>query len=286
MANPHVRATDAHVQIDRDQVVLRIDGIETAFPLGYLDALSHLLQAAQHMRGDPSHGTSPVSRDLTGPESQNTGATTPKRRSRKRVGDALVAWMHDNPGWHHENHLLDVVIEHEMTDASPHRALKIALGKQRGKLFSTDGMGRWQLAGANSGDSLESHEPTPPTRAVGVAAAPIRERANERRAGQLTEAARGITRARDRRLIAKPPASHGDVAGVDDGHHERVVRVKKGESRRGATVPQAATEPVEAASAGGHLRWQSVSQAELDRARRNLLGLGGSQPDGTTPEKV
>ncbi|TNF29480.1 MAG: hypothetical protein EP329_15650, partial [Deltaproteobacteria bacterium] len=33
-----------------------------------------------------------------------------KRRSRKRVGDALEVWMKKNPGWHSEQELLEVVI--------------------------------------------------------------------------------------------------------------------------------------------------------------------------------
>ena len=43
--------------------------------------------------------------------------TRSKRRSRKRVGDALILWMEANSGWHHEDALLQVVIEDKRTVA-------------------------------------------------------------------------------------------------------------------------------------------------------------------------
>ena len=84
---------------------------------------------------------------LEGLEEASLSVSKKKRKSRKRVGDALIVWLDKNPGWHSEEALLEAVVIHKMTDADPKRALKIALGKQKDEVFVTDGLGRWCLAG-------------------------------------------------------------------------------------------------------------------------------------------
>lgn len=81
-----------------------------------------------------------------------TGPKKYQRKSRKPVAPSLIAWLEDNPGWHHEADLLRAVVEHNMTDADPKRALMIALGKARDKTFSTDGSGHWKLKEDAAGD--------------------------------------------------------------------------------------------------------------------------------------
>lgn len=114
-----------------------------------LPTLIHLLEAGRSLdsevAGDPAQDR-PLSTFVDAIPAEPVAAPTKKRRSRKRVGDALIIWMEQNPGWHHEEHLLDIVIEHQMTDASPRRALKIALGKQRNSVFTEGGNGYWKLA--------------------------------------------------------------------------------------------------------------------------------------------
>ncbi len=119
--------------------------------------------------------------------------------------------MESNSGWHHEDALLQVVIDHEMTDASPLRALKIALGKQRGSIFTDGGHGYWKLASDTSAGPIPQPKTAPSVR---------------------------------QRILAKSSGAqdHGSPSA--------------GESR---------TE-----------RWSDVSEDEVARARRNLLGLGST----------
>lgn len=77
-------------------------------------------------------------------KSEEPGAKK-SRKSRKNVGNALVIWMRAHPGWHSEEDLLKTVIAHRMSDASPQRALKIALGRRKDDVFATDGLGKWRL---------------------------------------------------------------------------------------------------------------------------------------------
>ena len=182
-----------------------------------------------------------------------------KRRSRKRVGDALVAWMSDSPGWHSEEKLLQIVTERKMSDASPKRALKIALGKQRDIVFASDGQGNWKLVG----------DDTPPSK-------PSRRRKQA--------AAKGGKKKRLRaKKAAVAPAPEPEVAAADEPK-VRTVLVKRGEDRKSATMSDGELEAREAASAKlqplAKGRWQRASADEVARARRNLLGLGGPSADG------
>ena len=113
-----------------------------------LDTLISLLEAGRSMAARPAqqvaHPVAPIPHEVPEPAPARTSSRG-KRRSRKRVGDALILWMEVNEGWHHEDTLLQAVIENRMTDASPLRALKIALGKQRGSIFTDGGHGYWKL---------------------------------------------------------------------------------------------------------------------------------------------
>jgi hypothetical protein len=140
--------------------------------------------------------------------------------------------MEQNTGWHHEEALLEVVIDHEMTDASPRRALKIALGKQRGTLFIEGAKGYWKLVSDSSaGPVPEVHQ-----------APSLRQRI-------LTAS-------------GEPQAASREEPGG------RVVRVRKGESRREASQVESPEDPDKPE------RWTDVSRDQVARARRNLLGLG------------
>jgi hypothetical protein len=142
--------------------------------------------------------------------------------------------MEQNTGWHHEEALLQIVIDHEMTDASPRRALKIALGKQRGTIFNEGANGFWKLVSDLS-------------------------------AGPVPEVPQPATLRQ--RILAKP--SEPQTASLDEVGG-RVVRVKKGETRREAAKVESLEDPETPE------RWTEVSRDEVARARRNLLGLGST----------
>lgn len=129
-----------------------------------IDALLHLLKGAQAIlsQAPVAHAAAatpaprpaaPVALPTVVPAPEPSKPRTSKRRSRKRVGDALIVWMDANPGWHTEEELLNVVITHHMTDADPKRALKIALGKQKGDVFETDDNGSWRSASEGKSES-------------------------------------------------------------------------------------------------------------------------------------
>jgi len=183
-----------------------------------------------------------------------------KRRSRKRVGDALEVWMKKNPGWHSEQELLEVVIANSMTDAHPKRALKIALGKQANERFERDDSGNWRLVG----DTTENRKGD---------AAPRKGRSS-----------RGKTGGRSRR--AKPKGKSDDAAGEaapvaaaaeDEDENSRTVLVKRGQDRKSASLPPGELEARQAASDAVESRrgkrWPSLKQAELDRFKKNLFGI-------------
>ena len=95
---------------------------------------------------------------LQAPVTKPFSAATPRpQRSRKPVGELIVRWMEDNPGWHSERALLKAVTDNGMTDANPKRAMKIALGRRKNRIFEQDGRGRWRLV-------AEGITASPPTR--------------------------------------------------------------------------------------------------------------------------
>ena len=204
------------------------------------------------------------------PKDATAGAA--KQRSRKRVGDALAEWFRDNPGWHSTQELLDVVSDGRMTDASPKRALMIALGKQRNSIFSSDGQGHWKLAD----DPTPAPAPQPkirkkPGRKPGsgkaaAAAAPARsKRATGRPRGRPPKSA-----AADKEGSSVPQEVTTEAAAPS-----RVLRVKRGQDRKDALLtPQEMEARKQAATAVDtlHFRWDSSSRAERERMRRNLFG--------------
>lgn len=138
--------------------------------------------------------------------------------------------MEENPGWHHEDALLQAVIDHRMTDASPLRALKIALGKQRDSIFTQGRHGYWKLVSDETAGPLPQPMANPTVRQLILA----RERDQE--AARTSEG--GESR---------------DLSGSDGQHRSRAgARDSKSE------------------------RWRDVSNDEVARARRNLLGLGST----------
>lgn len=189
-----------------------------------------------------------------------------KRRSRKRVGDALEKWMQDNPGWHTEEELLRAVKQNNMSDADPKRALKIALGKQANDLFVKDNQGRWKL----KSDPSEAAA-APPAKAK-------RQRAPAAVTAQATPRAE-----RKRRIKTKGEAAAAEAAEEPGPAPEaegsgRKVLVKRGQSRKAATLSagevEARRQATEAIDSRRKTRWSRVSTSELERARKNLLGLG------------
>jgi hypothetical protein len=146
------------------------------------------------------------------------------------VGDALILWMEENTGWHHEDALLQVVIENRMTDASPLRALKIALGKQRDSIFTEGGHGYWKLLSDDTAGAL----PQPATNPT------VRQRI--------------LARARDLQGPETDGVGESSSASVTDASDTHSAGTKGPKSER----------------------WSDVSNDEVARARRNLLGLGST----------
>jgi hypothetical protein len=157
------------ISVQADGVTVTLGRVQTTVPANQIDALIRSLEAARLMLGATAgpgpapaavvavaaapkrRGRPPKSATAAAPVEQpkrkvgRPRGSGPGRRSRKRVGDALVEWLEQNPGWHSEAQLLAVVSSNKMTDASPKRALKIALGKQKDSVFATDEKGHWKL---------------------------------------------------------------------------------------------------------------------------------------------
>jgi len=201
---------------------------------------------------------------------EEVGAAPTKQRSRKRVGDALADWFRDNPGWHSTEELLDVVSDERMTDASPKRALMIALGKQRDSIFASDGQGNWKL----SEDPAPAPVPQPKIRKK-----PGRKPGSGKAAAAPARGKRPTGRPRGR----PPKSASADKEGsavpqeVEPTHSGKVLRVKRGQDRKEALLsPQELEARKQAATAVDtlHFRWDSSSRAERERMRRNLFGDG------------
>ncbi|PIE19895.1 MAG: hypothetical protein CSA66_01980 [Proteobacteria bacterium] len=219
-----------------------------------------------------------------------------KRRSRKRVGDALVVWMEKNPGWHTEQKLLEVVITNKMSDASPKRALKIALGKQRGDVFEGDGQGHWKLVkddGAGPPPSPTGGSGAGRSRAksaaTGKGARSRRLKARSSRGGD-----EGVDPASAKAQAAQPAPNRGELKGgepkgveVDsldelipeeqDAAATRTVLVKRGQDRKQASLAPGEIEARQARADAidrRRARWDKPRAELVERARKNLLGLG------------
>jgi hypothetical protein len=162
------------ISVQDGGVTVTIGRMQATVPADQIDTVIRALEAAKMILGlegpTQEEATAPVAAAPPKAEPARARASrgrkkaaaqpAPKQRSRKRVGDALADWFRDNPGWHSTEELLDVVSAERMTDASPKRALMIALGKQRDSVFTTDGQGSWKLVE----DPTPSPAPTPKTR--------------------------------------------------------------------------------------------------------------------------
>jgi hypothetical protein len=133
---PKISLNKSKLTVDwgRSQVQVHVDDAA---------ALAKILEGIGLLVGTEEAADSSSAQD-TDPSATKTSSRK-RRKSRKNVGDALVIWMSAYPGWHSEEKLLTTVIAHRMSDAEPKRALKIALGRKKGEVFVTDGLGNWQL---------------------------------------------------------------------------------------------------------------------------------------------
>jgi len=225
--------TSADVQWSDDHVHVSIGDEKWTVARESLDTLISLLEAGRSMAAGSvlqvMRREASISHEGNELESPRTSARG-KRRSRKRVGDALILWMEEHTGWHHEEVLLQVVIDNRMTDANPLRALKIALGKQRDSIFTEGGHGYWKLSSDETAGALP--QPT--------ASPTVRQRI--------------LARTRD----------------VQENTSDEVSEP--------AAMLGEDSESSEAAGGNGDKaeRWSDVSNDEVARARRNLLGLGST----------
>jgi len=207
------------------------------------------------------------------------GQSLTKRRSRKRVGDALEAWLRLNPGWYTEAELLALVKREQMSDADPNRALKIALGKQKDVLFITDAAGRWSLIGTAAGTGAKASKPGRPAKAdkptkapKSVAAAQATKPATAKRAPgarKRQSTAAGAGKKSDTESSPSAAQNKGTNASDDSDKATaaKPLRVKKGENRD--EVLQAGRKASEAGRPSG--TWPTTQQ-DRERIRRNLFG--------------
>ncbi len=281
----------SYVSVSGGQVTISTGSYELTVPVAQIDALARLLECAK-LVDELSAGGSATARPAASAHAMTSAAPLPHaprrpepsgRKSRKRVGDKLVDWWADHPGWHHEADLLQVVIDHQMSDAAPKRALKIALGKGRGKLFFDDGHGHWRLLD----DTMAGDPPAPRKkpgrpkkgkrgrggRPTGTRAKPKREKSSLLAAAKRVKAksgARLISRARS--SSAESKEEDGASVAAPEESPSTVHRVKSGERRRDALRGESA---VEADGVDENAPIEDT-QALRARARRNLLGLAGS----------
>lgn len=283
------------ISVQGGGITITLGRTQTTVPADRIDAFIRALEAAKMMlefeggvaAAEPEPEVAPVRSPVEAPAPRRgrkkAVEVVAAKRSRKRVGDALAEWLRVNPGWHSTQTLLDVVSEERMTDASPKRALMIALGKQRDSVFTSDGHGHWKLA----------EDPTPaPAPEPRVRKKPGRKpgsgKAAAAKATKATKAARGGKR-QTGRPRGRPPKSaaadkEGSAVPQEVTYEEtlpiataRVLRVRRGQAREEALLsPQELEARKTAATAVDtmHFRWDSSSRAERERMRRNLFGDG------------
>lgn len=283
------------ISVQGGSVTVTLGGIEATVPGGQLESFIKALEAARLMLAvqvgeaparavstrayttyepRPEVAAEPAPPKRRGGRPKGSTNNNAARRSRKRVGDALADWLRDNPGWHSTEDLLAVVSNNRMTDASPKRALMIALGKQRDSVFISDGAGNWKLAGDPSPAKASApkerkkpgRKPGSTTKAKGKARAKAKAKTTRStRAKRETKGGRG-----------KKADSEGSPVDVpQEIQPGRLVRVKRGQDRREALLTPAELEArKQAATAVDSLqfRWDVASRAERERMRRNLFG--------------
>ncbi|MCB9728068.1 MAG: hypothetical protein H6744_11605 [Deltaproteobacteria bacterium] len=313
MAQSDSQVISTHIAVSGGMAQITMGDTRISVAVGNIEPLIRILQAARLIAGQgadyvaspgaeqaaatpPRRATVPTARAAAVSPPPARRAGTSKRRSRKRVGDALEVWMQQNPGWHSEAELLQAVVDNRMTDASPKRALKIALGKQRDELFEGDGNGHWKLvrdadAGAPPKPSARKSKGKSKSKAKGAArgtAAAVAQRGRVARAAEeATSAERaGETAARRGARVrlktrprtmphpvpTAPPESgegEGEGAAAAEARPSGPKRVKKGERQKAARAAEA-----KPSTETGVERWRGFSRDDVERARKNLLGVG------------
>lgn len=282
------------ISVQDGGVTVTLGTVQTTVPADQIDSIIRALEAAKMILGlDASEAavaiehpvrvqaaaakTEPVRRGRK--KKEEAAAAAAPKRSRKRVGDALVDWFRDNPGWHSTDKLLDIVASERMTDASPKRALMIALGKQRDSVFASDGQGNWKL----SEDPAPAPAPQPKVRKK-----PGRKPGSGKAKTKAKTAAGGRSKRTGRPRGRPPKSASADKEGssvpaeVTHTPPARVLRVKRGQDRKEALLtPQELEARKQAATAVDtmHFRWDSSTRSERERMRRFLFGDGMPKPN-------
>ncbi len=270
--------TKIELHDDAQTIEIRIGSASASVPFDQIDTVVRALQWASTLVPSGTTTRSAAAKVVTSSAPATAARVAPrapapplkqpatkKRRSRKRVGDALVGWMRDNPGWHSEEALLEIVITHKMTDASPKRALKIALGKQRDEVFEGDGNGFWKLVEDKAAGTPPKPKP--------------KTRKKPGRKPKVTLAAsrgRRQKRLKTKRVGASTDDEVSPAPAEEEAAPSRTVLVKRGQDRRTASLPPGELEAREQASRNvdsRRRRWSSAATREqMEKARKNLLG--------------
>lgn len=288
------------ISVQGGGVTITLGRTQATVPADRIDAIIKALEAAKLMLGlEAASGEAEAEEPAVAPAEaapaptrggrrRAAEAAPAKQRSRKRVGDALAEWLRQNPGWHSTETLLEVVSEERMTDASPKRALMIALGKQRDSIFTSDGHGHWKLAE----DPSPAPAPEPrvrkkPGRKPGSGKKVAAKAAKPAKASGRGKRQTGGRRGRPSKSAAadqegsSAPEMMSEAPDLFDLPEPtsitpaKVVRVKRGQARKEVLLtPQELEARRQAATAADALmfRWDSSSRAERERIRRNLFG--------------
>lgn len=278
------------ISVQDGGVTVTLGTVQTTVPADQIDTIIRALEAAKMILGldaaEGAHAAEHPSVRLQAASAKTEPARRGRRkkeeaaapkRSRKRVGDALIDWFRDNPGWHSTDHLLDVVASERMTDASPKRALMIALGKQRDSVFASDGQGNWKL----SEDPAPAPAPQPKVRKK-----PGRKPGSGKSKAKTAGAGRSkrTGRPRGRPPKSAPADKEGSSVPAEVTHTPpaKVLRVKRGQDRKEALLTQQELEARKQAATAVdtmHFRWDSSTRSERERARRFLFGDGQPKPN-------
>ena len=139
--------TRIQLNVSPERIDISVGTSTASLARDHLGAMIRLLKVARDLEAGSVTTDSPVP-EVTAtsrrPVGRPPGGGT-YQRSRKPVGKLVQQWMEENPGWHSERQLLKAVKDNQMTDANPKRALMIALGRGRDKIFQQDGRKRWRL---------------------------------------------------------------------------------------------------------------------------------------------
>ena len=276
MARPSGNTTQ--IGFDKNILTVTHGQCTASAPADQIDTLIRVLEAARLMVASGGRinlsgpaaaavaaAATPTGKRRGRPPKNPEGAI---RRSRKRVGDALADWLRDNPGWHSTQSLIATVRDNKMTDASPVRAMMIALGKSKGGMFETDGAGHWRLAGDTSGP--------PPAATPRARKKPGRKPGSggaKRKAGGGPRGKRAPSGRRGRRSSSADSEGSAELQ-LELPEATKPIRVKRGESRRDALLSPAELEARrQAATTVDRLRdqWNVQGRSLRERMKKNLF---------------